>query len=55
MDDSTDLLALATELADIARMTTDAGTGLRLVRLVDRMLTEAGLPLDCGGGGRSDP
>ncbi len=49
MNESTDLLDLATGLADIARTTTDVVTGRRLMALVDRLLTEAGLPADRGG------
>jgi hypothetical protein len=43
MADNSDIVDLAGEIADIARSTTDAETGLRLMRLVHRLLTEAGL------------
>ncbi len=46
-----DLLKLADELAEIARTTTDAITGDKLMRLVDRLLTDSGLPGDEAGGG----
>ena len=43
MSHNSDLVDLASEIADIARSTTDPETGLRLMRLVHRLLTEAGL------------
>ena len=42
-----DCAELAEELAEIARTTTDAQTGERLMKVVERLLAEAGLP---GGG-----
>lgn len=39
-------LKLADELAEIARTTTDAITGDKLMRLVDWLLTHSGLPDD---------
>ncbi len=44
-------LKLADELAEIARTTTDAITGDKLMRLVDWLLTHSGLPDDAAGGG----
>lgn len=44
MNDKTDIVELARELAEIARTTTDQETGRRLVELVERLLGEAGLP-----------
>lgn len=61
MSDKTDIVELAEELAELARTTRDAQTGLRLMKIVDRLLTEAGLPeAEEGGGmppsrGRSEP
>jgi hypothetical protein len=43
MAHNSDIVELATEIAEIARRTTDPETGLRLMRLVHRLLTEAGL------------
>jgi hypothetical protein len=43
MSSGSDILDLASEIAEIARMTTDPDTGRCLMRLVHRMLTEAGL------------
>ena len=43
MSHRSDIVDLASEIADIARSTTDAETGVRLMRLVHRLLTEAGL------------
>jgi hypothetical protein len=51
-----DLVDLASEVAEIARATTDAGTAVRLMELVNRLLTEAGLPEeDAEGGGDLPP
>lgn len=47
------LLELAEEIAEIARTTTDAETGMKLVRLAQRLLSEAGLPDENAGGGSS--
>jgi hypothetical protein len=49
MDDITDLVD---ELAEIARTTTDPETGKRLMELIERLLRDAGLPPENGGGGR---
>ena len=43
MAHNTDIVDLASEIADIARIPTDPETGMRLMRLVHRLLTEAGL------------
>ncbi len=40
-----DLVQLACDIAAIASTTADPETGRRLVELVDRLLTTAGLPL----------
>lgn len=48
MNSKTDIVELARELAEIARMTTDQETGQLLVGLVERLLREAGLPPDNG-------
>jgi hypothetical protein len=50
-----DLLELADELAEIARRTTDEITGERLMKVVERLLTENGLPSDDNGGGELPP
>jgi hypothetical protein len=42
--DQIDVIELARELAEIARTTTDAKTGERLIELINRLLREAGLP-----------
>jgi hypothetical protein len=49
-----DLMELAGELAEIARKTSDPATGGQLIRVVNRLLTEAGLPPGVGGGGTPD-
>jgi hypothetical protein len=46
-----DLSDLADELAEIARTTTDAQTGVRLMEVVERLLAEAGLLRGGEGGG----
>jgi hypothetical protein len=46
-----DLSDLADELAEIARTTTDAQTGVRLMEVVERLLAEAGLLRGDEGGG----
>jgi len=43
MAQNSDIVDLASEIAQIASSTTDPETGLRLMRLVHRLLTEAGL------------
>jgi hypothetical protein len=53
MSHRSDIVDLASEIADIARSTTDAETGLRLMRLVHRLLTEAGLDPEPGQDGPS--
>jgi hypothetical protein len=50
MTDRTDLENVASEIAEIARTTKDLETGRRLMELVARLLTEAGL--SPGGGGQ---
>jgi hypothetical protein len=45
MSNSSDIVDLASEIADIARSTTDPETGSRLMRLVRQLLTEAGLDI----------
>ena len=45
MADEIDPVELACEIAGIASATGDPETGRRLVNLVDRLLTTAGLPL----------
>lgn len=53
-----DLLTLASQLAEIARDTTDAPTGDKLMELVDSLLTASGLSQHGGktpGGWRSEP
>jgi len=47
-----DPIAVADALAEIASTTNDAVTARQLLKLVDRLLTEAGLPPD-GPSGRS--
>jgi hypothetical protein len=46
-----DLSDLADELAEIARTTTDAQAGARLMEVVERLLVEAGLLRGDEGGG----
>ena len=53
MNNSSDMVDLANEIAEIARTTTDADTGHRLMRLVHRLLTEAGLDPEPGQDGPS--
>jgi hypothetical protein len=43
MNSNFDIVDLASEIAEIARTTTDPDTGHSLMRLVHRLLTEAGL------------
>jgi hypothetical protein len=45
MADAIDLVQLACDIAAIASTIGDPETGRRLVNLVDRLLTTAGLPL----------
>jgi hypothetical protein len=47
MADVPDLADLTLELAEIASQTTDANTGQRIIALVHRLLTEAGVPPAC--------
>jgi len=49
-----DLMELADELAEIARTTNDPATGAQLMRVVNRLLTEVGLPPEAGGGETPD-
>ena len=51
MSEAIDPLALADELAEIARTTRDPLTGQRLMSLVRRLMEQAGLPPDEAGGG----
>jgi hypothetical protein len=44
MSDKADSVSLARELAHIASTTTDPETARQLMELVDRLLTQAGLP-----------
>jgi hypothetical protein len=44
-----DPIEIADTLAEIARQTQDPATGRRLMELVDRLLTEAGLPVERPG------
>jgi hypothetical protein len=53
MNNSSDMVDLANEIAEIARTTTDPDTGHRLMRLVHRLLTEAGLDPASDQGGAS--
>lgn len=56
MSDDLDPVELADELASIARSTQDPVTGARLLQVVRRLLTQAGLPADdLGGGGLPSP
>jgi len=48
MQPTTNVAELADELAEIARTARDAATGDRLLRVVDRLLREAGLPVVTG-------
>lgn len=50
-----DVLSLADELAEIARTATDETTGQRLMEIVHRLMTEAGLPDDVDEGGGEPP
>jgi hypothetical protein len=43
MNSNSDIVELASEIAEIARTTTDPEAGRRLMQLVHRLLTEAGL------------
>ena len=53
MNNGSDIVELASEIAEIARTTTDADAGRRLMRLVHRLLTEAGLDPASEQGGAS--
>jgi len=55
MTGETDVVELARELAEIARTTIDPDTARLLMEVVDRLLTEAGLPPDGGAGGGEPP
>jgi hypothetical protein len=55
MTDRTTLVELAEELAEIAMTTTDAATGVRIMKVVERLLAEAGLPSDDDSGGEIPP
>jgi hypothetical protein len=44
MDQLTDLSVLAREIAEIAARTTEPEIAVRLMELVNRLLSEAGLP-----------
>ncbi len=53
MGDLMDIVDLATELARIASKTTDPAAARRLMAIVRRLLSEAGLPHDDDGGGEA--
>jgi hypothetical protein len=53
MDDMPDIVELATELAAIASATTDPATARSLMEMVQRLLIEAGLPMDDRGSGET--
>jgi hypothetical protein len=55
MCDELDPLELANAIAEIARTTHDPETGMRLLQLVNQLLTAAGLPDDNEIGGRGPP
>lgn len=44
MTKTIDIVALAHELTEIASITSDPEAGLRLMRVVERLLVAAGLP-----------
>ena len=48
MQSTTNILELADELAEIARTARDNATGDRLIKIADRLLAEAGLPVVTG-------
>jgi len=50
-----DPLEVADELAEIASTTTDAATGEKLVKLIERLLAANGLPPDSQTGGGMPP
>ena len=54
MTDKTNIVELADELAEIAKTTSDPATGMRLMKIVERLLVEAGLsPPDHEDGGET--
>jgi hypothetical protein len=54
--DKINIVELADELAEIARTTSDTATGVRLMKIVKRLLAEAGLrPPDHEAGGGDPP
>ena len=55
MTNSIDPVALADEIAEIARTTNDRETGRRLLELVNKLLEAAGLPDNDEGGGDGLP
>lgn len=56
MTDKTNIVELADELAEIAKTTSDPATGMRLMKIVERLLVEAGLsPPDHEDGGGDVP
>jgi hypothetical protein len=55
MTDRIDPVELADELAEVARTTTDAATGARLIKIVKRLLENAGLSPDHEDGGGDLP
>jgi len=54
MTTSVDLMEVARELGEIAAASSDPETGRRLVNLVNRLLTAAGLPPDEEASGGCD-
>jgi hypothetical protein len=55
MSSEIDYVELASEIAEIARTTTDPDTGGKLVKLAGRLLCEAGVPDHEHGGGGALP
>ncbi|HTI79815.1 MAG TPA: hypothetical protein VL614_05130 [Acetobacteraceae bacterium] len=53
MTGAEDFVELARELASIASATTDPAAARRLVEIVERLLSEAGLPPGEQGGGET--
>ena len=54
-EDELNVEQLALEITEIARTTTDPATGQRLMQLVHRLLTRAGLPDDDDDAGGGEP
>jgi hypothetical protein len=53
MNDMTDPVELATELASIASATSEVETARQLIEIVQRLLADAGLPPDDEGSGET--